>query len=393
MLRPREHALDLHELLDGVAYLLVEDAPVRDDDDGVEHRLAASVLHLRELMHKPRNRIGLPAPGGMLYEIPLPDAAPLHVGEQLLHRVQLVVARKYLLDGLFLRLLVRLLHHLRIVLDDAGELPLREDVLPEVVRHDAVGIRRIARAVLPPLVERQEPARLARKPCAELDRLVVHGEMHHRPSEREQRLVRVAVLLVLLDRILRALLRQLVLQLEGYDGKSVDEHAEVERKPRRVGGVPELPRHAEDVFGEVRLGRGVLRPRQHVEHDEVRRIDLHALAQHVDDAALHDLAVQAVEELPLLLLALENAELRHLLRLRFAEKTPEPRLVNGVLAVVVGVRALLVAVRLDKVPDNQRLQPAFARVGRLHGLTLLSISDSISAMLGRSLSISLGKIS
>ena len=63
MLRPREHALHLHELLDGVAYLLVEDAPVRDDDDGIEHRLAAAVLHLREQMHKPRNRIGLPAPG------------------------------------------------------------------------------------------------------------------------------------------------------------------------------------------------------------------------------------------------------------------------------------------------------------------------------------------
>ena len=307
----------------------------------------------------------------MFYEIALPDAVPPHVGEQFLNRIQLMVAREYLFNGFLLRLLVRLLHHLRVVLDDAGELPLREDVLPEVVRHDAVGIRRIARAVLPALVERQEPACLAREPRAELDRLVVHGEMHHRPSEREQRLVRVAVLPVLLYRILSALLRQLVLQLEGNDGKPVDEHAEIERKPRRVGGVPELPRHAKDVFGEVRLGCGVLRPRQHVEHDEVRRIDLHALAQHVNDAALYDLAVQAVEELSLLLLARENAELRHLLRLRLAEETPEPRLVNGVLAVVVGVRALLVAVHLDEVPDNQRLQPAFARVSRLHGITFL----------------------
>ena len=58
---------------------------------------------------------------------------------------------------------------------------------------------------------------------------VVHREVHHAAAELEQPLARVAVALVLLDRVLDRLLGQAVLQLEGGDRQAVDEQAQVER--------------------------------------------------------------------------------------------------------------------------------------------------------------------
>ena len=59
--------------------------------------------------------------------------------------------------------------------------------------------------------------------------LIVHGEVDHAAAELEQPLARVAVALVLLDRILDRLLGEAVLQLERGDGQAVDEEAEIER--------------------------------------------------------------------------------------------------------------------------------------------------------------------
>ena len=50
-------------------------------------------------------------------------------------------------------------------------------------------------------------------------------EVDHAAAELEQPLARVAVALVLLDRVLDGLLGQAVLQLEGGDRQAVDEEA------------------------------------------------------------------------------------------------------------------------------------------------------------------------
>ena len=59
--------------------------------------------------------------------------------------------------------------------------------------------------------------------------LIVHREVDHAAPELEQQLPRVAVALVLLDRVLDRLLGEAVLQLERGDRQAVDEQAQVER--------------------------------------------------------------------------------------------------------------------------------------------------------------------
>ncbi len=132
---------------------------------------------------------------------------------------------------------------------------------------------------------------------AHLHFAVVHREVHHAAAELEQPLARVAVALVLLDGILDGLLGEAVLQLEGGDRQAVDEQAQVERAARLVHAVGELARDREAVLRVQSLGLGVARRRRAVEQIEVHRPVLHALAQHIDDAALADLGREAGEEL------------------------------------------------------------------------------------------------
>ena len=73
--------------------------------------------------------------------------------------------------------------------------------------------------------------------------------------------------------------------------------AEVERELRLVAAVAELAGDAEPVL-RVPLGRGgVAGRRGAVEQVELVGTVLHAVAEHVDHAALADLALEAVEEL------------------------------------------------------------------------------------------------
>ena len=60
------------------------------------------------------------------------------------HHVQLVVARPYLLSPLASGLVVLGLDDLSVVLDDVGEPFASEDLLPQVIGLEAVGVGRIA---------------------------------------------------------------------------------------------------------------------------------------------------------------------------------------------------------------------------------------------------------
>ena len=117
---------DLCELLDRVADLLVEDAAVRDDDDRVEDGRAL-LRQPDELVGQPGDRVGLAAAGRMLDQIPLADAMPAGVRQQLPDHVELVIARKNLDRLLLARLLVLELDDLGVVLDDVGQAVASQD--------------------------------------------------------------------------------------------------------------------------------------------------------------------------------------------------------------------------------------------------------------------------
>ena len=227
-------------------------------------------------------------------------------------------------------------------------------------------VGRIARPVVPALVERQEPRRLALQLRAESHLAVVHGEMDHAAAELEQQLARVAVLLVLLDGVLDRLLGQAVFQLERGDGQAVDEQARVEGKLRLVAAVAELAGDAETVLGEP-LGRlGVAGRGRAVEQVDMVRAVLDAVPQHVDDAPLGDLALEPGQELLPRRAGVRQVEMVDQVGLRGGQKRGELRQVDGEFAVV------LLGVALNPaggghVGDDQALQALFAGVG-LHGL-------------------------
>ena len=219
---------DLGELLDRVADLLVEDAPVGDHDDGVEHPRVV-LPEPDQLVGEPGDGVGLPATGRMLDEIPLPGTVPARIGQEPAHHVELMVARPDLHLLLLARLLVLGLDDLRVVLQDVGQPVAGEQARPEVVGLEAVRVGRVPGAVVPALVEGQEPRGLALEVRAEPHLVVVHREVRHRAAELEELLAGGAVALVLLHGVLDRLLGETVLQLEGGYRQTIDEQAEVER--------------------------------------------------------------------------------------------------------------------------------------------------------------------
>ena len=273
----------------------VEDPPVGDDDDRVEDVLAVA-LEPDQLVREPGDRVRLAAAGRVLDQVALAGSVLGRVGEQAADDVELVVARPDLRHALLAGLLVLEGDDLRVVLEDVGEPARRQDLLPEVVGLEPVRVRRVAGAVVPAAVERQEPRRLAGQVGAEADLGVVDREVGDAAAELEQLLARVAVALVLLDGVVDRLLRQAVLQLERRDRQAVDEQAEVERELRLVGAVAELPRDAEAVAREELDRRLVVRRRRPVEEVDVVRPVLDPVAEDVDRAALRDLALQPREE-------------------------------------------------------------------------------------------------
>ena len=319
-----------------------------------------------ELVREPRDGVGLAAPRAVLHEIARPDAPRLHVREQPPHDVELVVAREDLLLPLAPRGGVRLLHDLRVVLDNVRERLLAQDLPPEVVRHRPRRVRRIARPAVAPLVEREEPRALPRQARAEEDARVVHREVRDAALEREERLGGRAVAAVLLHRVPDALPREAVLELAREDRQPVHEDAQVQREPRRVARIAQLARHAEEIFPEQLPRRRVLGRRRRRKEEEAPRIGLHALAQDVHHAAPRHFRLHAVQELLPRAPRRVRPDLRQLLRLRLLEEAEELRRVERPRAVVVRVRTLLVARLLDEGADDQVLKAFLGRVGDCH---------------------------
>ena len=142
-------------------------------------------------------------------------------------------------------------------LQDVGEAGRREDAPPQVVGLEAVRVGWVAGAVVPALVEGEEPGGLALQLRTHANLLVVHGEVDGAAAKLEDQLARVAVAPVLLHGIVDSLLGEGVLELEGGDGQTVDEDGQVERKLRLGAAAAQLAGDAEAVGGKALLGLGV----------------------------------------------------------------------------------------------------------------------------------------
>ena len=94
---------DLRELLDGVADLLVEDAPVGDDDDRVEDLRLSPLSRPMSWCASQAMEFDLPAAGRVLDQVAPARALVPGIGQQLAHHIELVVAREDLLALLLAR--------------------------------------------------------------------------------------------------------------------------------------------------------------------------------------------------------------------------------------------------------------------------------------------------
>jgi len=156
---------------------------------------------------------------------------------------------------------------------------------------------REAGAVVVAAIEGEEPGGVALELGAEHDLLIVEGEMDGAAAGLEEGLFGGAVALVLADGVIDGLLGEVVFELEGSDGETVDEQGEIEGELRLVDGVAELAGDGEAV--RLVIGEGAVVPgggRAVEEVDVGGGLVADALAEDVDDAAPGDLAPDAGEE-------------------------------------------------------------------------------------------------
>ena len=222
MFRPYNGVSDLHKLPNGVSNLFIKNATVSDNDNRVDHRMPIS-LQTDKLMSQPCNGVGFSAACAVLDKVFLPNAVFSDISQQFFNYIQLMVSREYLFHTFLFRVLVGFLDHLGIVFNDAGELCFGQYVLPEIIGHHAIRVRRISCAIFISLVKWQEPAVFPCELRAEFDAGVINGKMHHTSFERKQQIPWIPVILILLDSIICILFRQLIFQFKSDDRQSIDE--------------------------------------------------------------------------------------------------------------------------------------------------------------------------
>ena len=227
VLGPYDGILYLHELFNRIPDLLVQNPPVRHDNDRINHRPSIP-FQSDQLMGQPGNGIGFARPGTVLDEIAFTHTVLPDIGQEFFHTVQLMIARPDLFDRFLPGFRIFLDDDLDVVLDDTGQFRLRQDIFPQVVRHDALGVGRIPGPIVVSFVERQEPAGLPAKFRTELDCLVIYGKMYDTALEGKQQFPGIAVFLILFYGVGCRLPGEMVLQLYGNDGQAVDEQTEVQ---------------------------------------------------------------------------------------------------------------------------------------------------------------------
>ena len=209
-------------------------------------------------------------------------ARPLFTGrgDQLGHRIELVVAREYDRLAPFdpgpsaaFHLLLALLGE-DVGAQDVEEALAFEHFLPEVAGGVAGRMLGVAHAAadgagVAAAVEWQEPRPLSIELGHHVDLVRVNGEVHQRAlAPAEQRRVGVAILLVLADGVFPGLVGHAILHLAGGDGEAVEREQHVHGVVP-AGVAPDLARDREPVAVELGHQLGI----QTVGRLEVRQLE------------------------------------------------------------------------------------------------------------------------
>src|SRR5712692_5758075 len=344
-----DHAQRLLELAHRGLELAIEHPPVGDDHDRVDDALVAGVVERRKPVGKPGDGEALAAPSRVLDQVPLPRAAGARVGDQPAHAVELLVAGEdeEALAGLAppLVLLLDLVDELAHEVEHAVARP---GLVPQVrggVPRARGGHGRIACTAELALVEREEARLRPGEPRRDVDQVRIHREVCEAAGVREERLARVAVRLVLADRVLDVLPVERVLELGGEDWDAVEEEHEVEAV-LVLRAIADLAYHGEEVR-RVQPPCLLVEPASWTEVGELElaaRV-LDAVPQHVERAAPLDLGGEALEELLLDRRAVVLLELLPLLGLRGENEVHHVARQEAERAVVLLGTALAVATR------------------------------------------------
>ena len=343
-MRGGDDVLDLGKVLDVVAKLSVEQPAVGHYDHAVEQRLVqplrtrqarAGGIGFNQLEGGPGDRVGLARACRVLDQVAVPHAVVGGVVEQAAHHIQLVIARED--QGLPRQRVGRLAFQQHEVLDDASQALLAEHLFPQIRRLVAIGVGRIALALVVALVEGQEEGGAPRQFGGHEHLVGVHGHVHQGPAELQQRLAGIAPFAVLLLAVVaRGLAGPGVLELNRDQRQAVEEEHHVDLFGRVRLRITDLAGDAEDVGGEVLVhpGGGAGQRRGVHQHEE-RIVNRQAFLQQVQHAVLFDQPVEALEDLALPVGRITGLELDQLLALRGLQELPEEARIERVFGVEV----------------------------------------------------------
>jgi len=149
--------------------LAVQNAAVRNDNDGVKNPPISSIVQYRQLMRQPGDREAFPASGRVLDETALPRTSTAGISNHPAHGIELVIAGKYQ------KFLSRLPALVIFFFNFMNELPkevehtvTRPYTLPKVTRCETGLCRRyrwVSSSTEASLIERQKPSFLPSQPC------------------------------------------------------------------------------------------------------------------------------------------------------------------------------------------------------------------------------------
>ena len=319
-----QHSRRLDHLAQRPLELAINHPAVGDHDHRAEDWLAVGRVQGGEAVGQPGDAVGLAAARAVLVQITPPRPVLLGIGAELAHAGELVKAWENLplLVGL-LALVIEHVHHPDEALNQVEDARLLPDVPPQVARR-VVGLAgRIARAAVRALIKGEKLRLGPSQFGGHINQIVVYGKVGQAALEAEQRLLGIAGVLVLLDRVTDVLARDLVLQFDGENRQAVEENAHVQRLPVRFREI-DLPLHVQEVFlikptALLRHGVGGLEVAQ-VEMPAA--VDVEAPPQGVQRAFLVHHFLDALEQVAgrLRFVADQLAVVRPLLRLGGADE-------------------------------------------------------------------------
>ena len=118
--------------------------------------------------------------------------------------------------------------------------------------------------------------------------------MNHAALESKEIFSWVAVILILLNSIVRILFGQLIFKFKSNDGQTVNKYAQIKSHFACVLGIAELSCHAEDILFEVIFCRLIVFVWREIKHNKVSGINLYSVAKHSNNTAFGKLSLQTV---------------------------------------------------------------------------------------------------